>query len=105
MQMPKEEFREKELYQTVQSTVEKRLNATVQYVHPFCLSLDSIGNALNAFISLGCIARRLGSNGRAGTQYTIDRDKMKQLFEQLNGYCSVLRQFNALSNYLLLAKL
>lgn len=85
--------------------VEERLNATASFVHPYCLALDSIGNALNSFVSMGCIAKRTNGNGRASTQYTVDTTEFKPIFEQLERYCSVLGHFNALSNYLLLSKL
>lgn len=103
--MSSKKFHEKELFQTVQKIVEERLNAAAQFVHPYCLSLDSIGNALNSFVSLGCITRQFGSNGRADTRYIVDSNSMKTLFEQFNDYCTILRQFNALSNYILLSKL
>lgn len=85
--------------------VEERLNATTSFVHPYCLALDSIGNALNSFISMGCIAKRTNGNGRASIQYIVDSAELKPIFEQLERYCAVLEHFNALSNYLLLSKL
>lgn len=86
-------------------TVEKRLDARAAYVHPYCLSLDSISNALNTLISNTCISKQIITTERTVIQYIVEMNKLMDVFHHLESYCSVLKGFNGLSNYLSLSKL
>lgn len=87
----------------VQMHVETRLNANTAYVHPYCLSLDSIGNALYSLATNKCVTKQTLADNKP--QYTAHLEELDQISRRLRRYCSVLRRFNGLGNYLINAKL
>lgn len=105
MQLSQKPFTEKNLYETVQMNVEKRLDTSAAYIHPYCLSLDSISNALNTLISMKCISKQVITSERTVVQYIAEINELLDVFRHIKSYCSVLVQFNGLSNYLSLSKL
>lgn len=85
--------------------VEARLNSNAAFVHPYCLSLDSIGNALYSLVTNKCITKQTTTNGRPSVQYTINLKELDEVSHHLRRYCSVLTHLNGLSNYAVNAKL
>lgn len=98
-------FTEKELSVAVQKHVELQLNENSKLVHPYCLALDSIGNALYSLVTNKCVSKEIVSSEKRIVQYTVDADKLDEILHQLQQYSSVLKDFNGLSNYKINAKL
>lgn len=81
-------------------------------VHPYCLSLDSIGNALQSFVAQNFIGKINVIKDKHQQQsppivmYSVnDVVKLESLRNCLLKYCSMFNHFNILSNYLCLAKM
>lgn len=99
-------FIEKELYVKVQAHVEQRLNGNAAFVHPYCLSLDSIANALHSLVANGCLIKETVTNtNNRIVQFSSIGNALDQMFYDLHKYCSGLKQFNGLANYLLQSKM
>lgn len=89
----------------VQKQVEIRLNESSQLVHPYCLALDSIGNALYSLVTNKCVTKQIVTGEKRIVQYTANADQLDEILHQLQQYSSVLKDFNGLSNYRINAKL
>lgn len=85
--------------------VEARLNGGASFAHPYCLSLDSIGNAVYSLVANNSITKQRNVDGKSGIQYMINSNELDNVAQKLHRYCSVLLQFNALCNYGVSAKL
>lgn len=85
--------------------VEARLNGKTAFVHPYCLSLDSIGNALYSLVANKCITKQTITGGKPSVQYTVNLQELDTVLHNLRRYCSVLTHLNGLSNYVISAKL
>lgn len=86
-------------------TIENRLNDMHRFVHPYCLSLDCIGNALQSFVSNGIIVKMQATKDKPTVMYSTKIAEMEMLRVYLHRYCSIFNHFNVLSNYLCLAKM
>ena len=98
-------FTEKELSVAVQKQVEIELNENNKLVHPYCLALDSIGNALYSLVTNNCVSKKIISGEKRVVQYTAIAKQLDEILHQLQHYSSVLKDFNGLSNYKINAKL
>lgn len=98
-------FCEKDLHTKVQAWVEHKIhNSMFQFIHPVCLSLDSISNALNSFVLNNYVIKNAArANGK--TQYSANRDNVENLQQYLAKYCNILGKFDFFSDYCLPAKL
>lgn len=105
LQLCAKPFTDKQLFVAVQKQVEERLNANATLVHPYCLSLDTIGNALNSLIANKCVVKQTVTGLKPTIQYIAEFNELQQIHHQLQLYASVLREFNGLSNYKANAKL
>lgn len=85
--------------------VESRLKANTAYVHPYCLSLDTIGNALHSLVSNKYVEKQVSNGNKPIIQYIAHLNELDQLERRLRRYCSALKSFNGLSNYMIHAKL
>ncbi|XP_031637359.1 dihydroxyacetone phosphate acyltransferase [Contarinia nasturtii] len=101
-QLSSKPFKDKDLFVRAQMYVEARLNGNAEFVHPYCLSLDSISNALHSLVANNCVTKKTITNA---VQYTVNLDAINQLDDNLRRLCSILRHFNGLSNYNSRAKL
>lgn len=98
-------FTEKQLFVAVQRHVEVQLNENAPFVHPYCLSLDSIGNALYALVINQCCTKQVAAGEKRIVQYTANVEKLNEILNRLQRYASILKDFNGLSNYRINAKL
>lgn len=98
-------FTEKQLFVAVQKQVEAQLNENGSLVHPYCLALDSIGNALYSFVTNKCVSKHIVTGEKRIIQYTANANELDEILHQLQQYASVLKNFNGLSNYRINAKL
>lgn len=89
----------------VQKQVEVQLNENTTFVHPYCLSLDSIGNALYSLVTNKCVAKEIVTGEKRVVQYTADAKKLGEILHKLQQYAAVLKDFNGLNNYRINAKL
>lgn len=105
LQLTAKPFTDKELFEKVQMHVEARLNANAAFVHPYCLSLDSIGNALFSLVTNKCVTKQTIAGGKPATRYTAHLNELDRISGHLRRYCSALKQFHGLSNYLMNSKL
>lgn len=106
LQLSQAKFTEKELYTKVQMHVENRLNANAAFVHPYCLSLDSIANAMHSLIANNCLTKIVTVlNDKTVISYNVNSSELDHLSSHLHRYCSVLRHFNGLANYLIVSKM
>lgn len=88
--------------------VEAHLNGGAGFAHPYCLSLDSIGNALYSLVTNKCITKQTiggGGDGKPTVQYTVNSVELDQVSHHLRRYCSILKHFNGLTNYVMSSKL
>lgn len=85
--------------------VESRLNARAMYVHPLSLSLESIGSALQSFVAIKCVTKHTIAGDKPTTHYIAELNELESILLYLRRYCSVLKQFNGLSNYAINSKL
>lgn len=87
-------FTEKELFVNVQKYVEEKLLAAERhpFVHPLCLCLDTIGNALQSLAVNQYVNKEHSSNGN-GAKYTANQNKISELKEYLSKCCEPLRKF------------
>lgn len=85
--------------------VEARLNANTASVHPYCLSLDSIGNVLYSLLANKCVVKQTVAGIKPNVHYVTEAKELDQLSQHLRRYCSAFTGFNALSNYAINAKL
>lgn len=95
-QLSTKPFTNKDFFVKVQMHVELRLNEKAAFVHPYCLSLDSITNALYSLVTNKYITKLTVANV---VQYTVNFDELDQLSRYFQRLCSVLRCFNGLRNY------
>lgn len=98
-------FTEKELYVAVQKQVEAQLNENSKLIHPYCLALDSIGNALYSLVTNKCVSKQIITGEKRIVQYTVNANELDEILHELQQYSSVLKDFNGLSNYRTNAKL
>lgn len=98
-------FTEKELSVAVQKQVEIKLNENDKLIHPYCLALDSIGNALYSLVLNKCVSKQIITGEKRIVQYTANANQLDKIFHQLQQYSSALKDFNGLSNYKIYAKL
>lgn len=98
-------FTEKELSVAVQKQVEAQLNENSKLVHPYCLALDSIGNALYSLVTNKCVLKQIITGEKRVVQYTANTNELDEILHQLQQYSSALKDFNGLSNYKINAKL
>lgn len=105
LQLSTKLFTDKDVFVQVQMHVEDRLNGKSAFVHPYCLSLDSIGNALFSLVTNKCITKQTITGGKPPVQYTVELQELDKVLHQLRRYCSALTQLNGLSNYVISAKL
>lgn len=89
----------------VQKQVETRLNTNAALVHPFCLSLDTIGNALYSLVANKSVTKQTITGEKLIVQYTANPNELHQVLHHLQLYSSALTEFNGLSNYRISAKL
>lgn len=89
----------------VQESVEQRLNSGLEFVHPYCLSLDSIGNALSSLVANKCITKQTIAGDKVIVKYTVVFNELNEIAQHLQNYGSVLKGYHALSNYVISAKL
>lgn len=85
--------------------VESRLNNSMPFIHPYCLSLDSIGNALYSFVINNWVQKIAATKTEPIIRFLIIQTELDKVLHQLRQYASVLREFNGLSNYITLSKL
>lgn len=88
--------------------VEARLNGSAGFAHPYCLSLDSIGNALYSLVTNKCITKQTmdgGRNGKPAVQYTVNSVELDRVSHHLRRYCSILKHLNGLTNFVISSKL
>lgn len=105
-QLAAKPFTEKELYVKVQMHVENRLNANAPFVHPYCLSLDSIANALHSLVANNSIVKQsVTKQNVTATEFNLIADIFNRMSRDLQKYCSHLTHFNGLGNYLLQSKI
>lgn len=98
-------FTEKELAINVQKCVEGKLlnTAASPFVHPLCLCLDTIANALQSLTSNLYVSKQYNVNG---AEYTPNRIKINELYEYLLKCCEPFRKFHfSTNNDLILNKL
>lgn len=94
------------MFVKVQMRVEARLNASTSFVHPYCLSLDSIGNALYSLVANKCIIKQTITNdGKSLVRYTVNSQELDGVSQHIRRYCSALTHLNGLSNCTISAKL
>lgn len=105
MQLSAKPFTDKDLYVAVQKHIEVRLNANAGLVHPYCLSLDTIGNAMFSLVTNKCITKQTVTGTKPIVQYITNHNELSDVFNHLRRYSSVFREFNGLSNYKINARL
>lgn len=106
MQLPLNGFTEKELYTKVQMFVENQLNTNANYVHPYCLSLDTIANAMHALVTNHCLVKQSAFiNNKTVITFKSNPNELNEFGKHLQRYCVGLKQFNGLSTYLLISKM
>lgn len=85
--------------------VESHLNTSTAPVHPYCLSLDSIANVLYSLQTNKCLSKQTIAEPKPSIQYEANTNELDQIFLYLQRCCFVLKDFNALRNYFVNAKL
>ncbi|GAB0093731.1 dihydroxyacetone phosphate acyltransferase [Sergentomyia squamirostris] len=94
-------FSEKELLIATQEFVEEALMSHKKYIHPYCLSLDSLNIALNSLNNLGGVSKNKNSDL---TVYSANRTSIRDTHRLLLDYCQLL-PFNYLIDYVVSSKL
>lgn len=89
-----EYFVEKEFLVSVQESVENDLLKKEDYIHPYCLCLDSISLALAAFSTNGCVERT--KRNSENTYRAVERN-LTRARDLLQKYCRLL-PFNYLQD-------
>lgn len=105
-QLSQRGFTEKELYVEVQKNVEAKINASSNYTHPYCLSLDALQNALYSFVAQHYLMKKSALiDNKTVINYYHANSTVHVLYNHLHDYCSVLQQFNGLANYSIFSKM
>lgn len=89
-----EYFVEKEFLVSVQENVENDLLKKQDYIHPYCLCLDSISLALAAFSTSGCVEK---SKRNSENTYRAIDENLTRTRDLLEKYCRLL-PFNYLQD-------
>lgn len=89
-----EYFVEKEFLVSVQEKVENDLHKRQDYIHPYCLCLDSISLALAAFSTNGCVEK---TKRNSENTYRADPENLTRTRDLLYKYCRLL-PFNYLQD-------
>lgn len=93
-------FTEKELFVNVQKCVEEKLLAAQKHtlVHPLCLCLDTIGNALQSLAINQYVSKEYDSNGTGTAKYTPNQRKITELHQYLLKCCEPLKKYHFIAD-------
>ncbi|KAF5285593.1 hypothetical protein FQA39_LY16562 [Lamprigera yunnana] len=80
-------LQEKNIFITVQAQMENMIRARNTFIHPYCLNLDSISNALSSLLSLGIITKKK-INGAMIWQGEVTR--LKEVMDKIEPYVKSL---------------
>lgn len=98
------EFTEKELLTNVQKHVENKLeNNSSTFIHPICLCLDTISNALHSFVSNKYVQKTYQTTG--GAKFTPNCQQIDLLQHYLQKYCRSFQKFYFTPDNIVSAKL
>ncbi|KAG5890225.1 hypothetical protein JTB14_028766 [Gonioctena quinquepunctata] len=74
---------EKSILANVQLILENAMKRNEEFIHPYCLNLDTLGNCLSSLCSMGGLKKSRRDNKNV---YTVDSDKLKEIKETFEIY-------------------